>query len=97
MDSHDCPLLFISFERVECGNVWNRFWFTLLLDEPPYMAIIFDKNAVFRGRLVRSSFADPSLLVRSTLLVGALLYLGGRIFALLALLHPGSLPIRTPQ
>jgi hypothetical protein len=55
---------------------WDAYWFAFLQDEPPYMALIFGERAVFRKTILRSSFADPSLLARSTLLVGALLYLG---------------------
>ena len=40
------------------------------------MALNFGHEAVFRKSILRSSFAHPSLISRSTLLVGALLYLG---------------------
>ena len=55
---------------------WDAYWFAFLQDEPPYMASIFGKRAVYRKSILRTSFADPSLIARSALLVGALLYLG---------------------
>ena len=55
---------------------WKQFYFAFLLAEPPYMAHIFGKNAVSGKKILRTSFADPSLIVRCDLLVGAILYLG---------------------
>jgi hypothetical protein len=40
------------------------------------MAHVFGKNAVSGKKILRTSFADPSLIVRCDLLVGGLLYLG---------------------
>ena len=47
-----------------------------LLGDPPYLALIFGEGAIFGKKILRSSFVDPSLMLRSTLLVGVLLYLG---------------------
>src|SRR5215213_81779 len=60
--TRDSPSLFwVPFGLSQILDWWNRLCFAFLLADPPYMALIFGKKAVFDEMILRGSFDDPSL------------------------------------